>query len=339
MSLRGYILTGWQQPGLLNYLLWPLSLFYRLMVYLRRAGYQAGLLRSGRIAVPIIVVGNLSVGGSGKTPLVICLVEALKQAGFKPGVVSRGYGGHGPFPLLLDDNCTANQCGDEPLLIQQRTSVPVAVAPRRTDALALLQQAGVNVVISDDGLQHYAMQRDIEICLLDQTRPQHNQFLLPAGPLREPLSRLDGVDMVVEHHSLPSATSRSGFTMYLQPGTPKRVTDDTEIDFDPQSVHWHAVAGIGQPERFFLSCEKLGWQIERHAYADHHPFIEQDISYGDERPTIMTEKDAVKCRAFAGPEVFYLPVDAKLSAEFTDKIISDLTALQNVYECDVDENR
>lgn len=303
----------WYQRHPVRWLLWPVSLLYGLVTALRRTCYRRGWLRSERLPVPVIVVGNITVGGTGKTPLVVWLVEYLRQRGWQPGIISRGYRGrslHWPRRVSADSN--PDEVGDEPVLLAQRLSCPLAVGPSRVDAARdLLADSSVNIIVSDDGLQHYALARDIEIVVVDAQRQLGNGLLLPAGPLREPEQRLREVDCVVINggnaprpamHMLSSAVVRLD-------GKESRLLRD----FSGKAVL--GVAGIGNPDRFFAALREAGLQVVPRSLPDHHRFRPADIDAPDNMDVIMTEKDAVKCRAFAGPRHWYLKVEAKLSAE------------------------
>lgn len=284
-----------------------------------------------RVEVPVIVVGNISVGGTGKTPLVIWLIEQLRQWGFRPGVLSRGYGGKAEhYPLRVTENTPAEVCGDEPLLIALRTGAPVMVAPDRvTAARALLRSGEVDVLVTDDGLQHYRLARDLEFCVVDGQRGLGNAALLPAGPLREPASRLGQVDWVaVNGEGFEPPEQGFRFTLAGEPvaaliGGASRALADFESPV-------HAVAGIGNPERFFASLEAEGLSIIRHAFADHHRFTAADLAFGDTLDVIMTEKDAVKCRAFADARCWYRPVSAQLSARDEERVRQSCLALRQI---------
>ncbi|MGO4503454.1 MULTISPECIES: tetraacyldisaccharide 4'-kinase [unclassified Dyella] len=294
----------------------PLSWLYGAITALRRALYRAGILRSTRLTVPVIVIGNLSVGGTGKTPLTIALAEGLRERGYTPGVVSRGYGGTQKLPLLLDASAEPSQVGDEPCLI--RTSgVPVAVGRDRPAAAKLLIDAGCDIVIADDGLQHYALARDLEICVIDGVRRFGNGRLLPAGPLREPMSRLQQVDYRVCNGG---AVAPGDIAMELRGGMARALVDDHAqplADFADQTVH--AVAAIGNPARFFASLRAQGLQVIEHPFPDHHAFVPNDFPF-DGKPVLMTEKDAVKCRTFAQAHWWSVPVRAVLPKAFFDDI-------------------
>jgi tetraacyldisaccharide 4'-kinase len=277
-----------------------------------------GLASSHRAGVPVIVVGNLTVGGSGKTPLVMWIAEHLHARGLSPGIVSRGYGGVAEAPREATIASDPAEVGDEPMLLARRSGCPVWVGPDRIAVIAALrsQHPDCNVVILDDGLQHYRLARDIEIAVVDG-RGFANGFLLPAGPLREPPSRLGSVHAVIAHDIDKAELQRYAgttplFAMTLQGEEVHRVTDARERrsvrTFAGQRVH--AVAGIGDPARFFRYLERFGVQPVEHPFPDHHPFAAADLEFGDDAPVLMTEKDAVKCKRFAKPHHWILPVSA-----------------------------
>jgi tetraacyldisaccharide 4'-kinase len=298
----------------------PLSLLYGAITALRRALYRMGILRSVRLTVPVIVIGNLSVGGTGKTPLTIALAEGLRERGYTPGVVSRGYGGTQKLPLLLDASAEPSHVGDEPCLIRA-SGVPVAVGRDRPAAAKLLIDAGCDVVIADDGLQHYALARDLEICVIDGVRRFGNGRLLPAGPLREPMSRLQQVDYRVCNGG---AVAPGDITMELHGGMARALVDDHAkplADFAGQTVH--AVAAIGNPARFFASLRAQGLRVIEHPFPDHHAFVPNDFPF-DGKPVLMTEKDAVKCRTFAQAHWWSVPVRAVLPKALFDDIAARL---------------
>lgn len=303
----------------------PLAALYGAVVRLRGWLYRIGVMRSVRLPIPVVVVGNLSVGGTGKTPLTIALVEALRARGYRPGVVSRGYGGRRRAPLLLGDTPDPAEVGDEPCLIRA-TGVPVAIGRERPVAARLLVDAGCNVVIADDGLQHYALVRDVEICVIDGARRFGNRRLLPAGPLREPLARLERVDFRVCNGAEPAPGE---FSMQLQTGEAVALHDGEHrglAAFAGQRVH--AVAAIGNPSRFFASLRTAGIGPIEHAFADHHDFVAGDLDFGDSLPVLMTDKDAVKCRRFARQHWWRVPVRAQLPVAFYDALAARLERLR-----------
>lgn len=306
---------AWYQGHPLLYLLWPLSCLFTFMSACRRRYYHAGKTRQQSLPGPVMVVGNITLGGTGKSPLVIWLVERLKQAGYHPGVVSRGYGGRAPYyPYLVDQRSTVAQSGDESWMIQRRTGVPCMVDPDRARAAEqLFKQQGCDVIVSDDGLQHYRLPRLIEIAVIDADRKLGNGLCLPAGPLREPPRRLASVDYVVINGG---PGEKGAYAMRLEPSALYRVAD--VLNDKKKAVpmlrgeHVHAVAGIGNPERFFDTLGSLGYQLQIHPFADHHDFSESDLNFGDDKSIIMTEKDAVKCYGLAKVNAYYLCVEAQL---------------------------
>jgi tetraacyldisaccharide 4'-kinase len=303
-----------RSPWLL--LLTPVSLVFRVAVWLRRLAYRSGLARSHRVAVPVIVVGNITVGGTGKTPLVAWLAGYLQSKGYRPGIIARGYGGRATrWPQQVRPDSDPNIVGDEAVLLAGITQCPMAVAPNRVAAArALIEHSNCNVIISDDGLQHYALQRDVEIAVIDGIRRFGTGFSLPAGPLREPVKRLQEVDLVVVN-GLGSGLEHR---MRMLPGKACNLKDRARSQelsgFRGQAVH--AVAGIGNPERFFQTLQQAGMRVQGHAFPDHHRFTPADIGFGDGKPVLMTEKDAVKCRHFASENDWFVPVRVELPAEF-----------------------
>jgi len=279
-----------------------------------------------RLPVPVVVVGNLSVGGTGKTPLTIWLVEFLRAAGYKPGVVSRGYGGRRQNqPLAVFADSDPLEAGDEPVLIARRTGCPVYVFPRRFEAgQALLAACACDILIADDGLQHYALARDVEIAVIDGQRRFGNGFCLPAGPLREPPERLGEVDLIVcRGAAVPGEYPLSlacGAAVNLSDGALQRPL----ADFGGMKLR--AVAGIGHPQRFFDDLHAAGLDFEARAFADHHRFSAEDLGLGDGVDVLMTEKDAVKCRGFANGRLWSVPLRAQLPPAFGERLLQLLKA-------------
>lgn len=326
VSIADDLQRGWYRPGAKPpWWTRPPAAVYGCAAGLRRSLYQRGWLKTTRLPVPVIVVGNITVGGAGKTPLVIALVEALRARGFRPGVVSRGYGGNAHHaPRLLDASPDATQVGDEPALIRLRTGVPVAIGADRPAAARLLLDQGVEVIIADDGLQHYKLARDLEICVVDGVRRFGNERLLPAGPLREPVTRLRDVDFVVCNGGEP----RNGevpMCLQLRDAVPLADPARAQPLADFARTRVHAVAGIGNPSRFFDALRACGIEVVEHPAPDHHRFTQADLHFGDDLPVLMTEKDAVKCRAFAACGWRSVPVNAELPASFFDAIASRIT--------------
>lgn len=301
-----------------------LAVLYGGVTALRRAAYRRGWARSRHPGVPVVVVGNIVAGGSGKTPLVIAIIERLRAAGWTPGVASRGHGRNDAATARwVEAGSHATQVGDEPLLIARRTGVKVRVDRDRVAAANALAAAGCDVVVCDDGLQHYRLARDIEIDVQDARRRYGNGRLLPAGPLREPIERVaDCTFRVVNAGTAGEAEAQqaSAFGEWpmrlsaacVRPLHGGRVQPLSA--FAGQRVH--AVAGIGDPERFFATLRDAGVAVVPHAFADHHAYVPEDFAFASPLPILMTEKDAVKCTAFADARMHAVPVDAQLPAAF-----------------------
>ncbi|ELZ0054073.1 tetraacyldisaccharide 4'-kinase [Salmonella enterica] len=318
----------WSGESPLWRLLLPLSWLYGLVSGAIRLSYKLGFKRAWRAPVPVVVVGNLTAGGNGKTPVVIWLVEKLQQRGVRVGVVSRGYGGKAAaYPLLLTPETTTAEAGDEPVLIYQRTGAPVAVAPERAAAVkAILAAHNVQIIITDDGLQHYRLARDIEIVVIDGVRRFGNGWWLPAGPMRERASRLKTVDAAIVN----GGVARAGeIPMQLAPGLAVNLRTGARCDV-AQLSNLVAMAGIGHPPRFFATLEACGAHPQKCVpLADHQTLAPADVQalVGEGQTLVMTEKDAVKCRAFAEDNWWFLPVDARLSGEQPDKLLEHITSL------------
>ncbi len=305
----------WQSHGLVPWLLQPLCWLFALVTAIRRLAYRRGLLRSVCLPVPVIIVGNVSVGGVGKTPVVLAVVNALRAAGYQPGILSRGYGARQSG--LVTANSDPTQLGDEPVLLAQRSGCLVSVHPDRVAAGSVLLTAmpGCDVLICDDGLQHYRLQRNIEIAVVRRPEGIGNGHVLPAGPLREPLSRLQSVDLVIESGDLPvNQTTIPCYFLHLQPGPWTAVhneachTDAAHLKTQPLV----AVAGIAHPQRFFERLHAMGLVFETQVFADHHAYSQADFARFAGKTLLMTEKDAVKCRRLHLPQAWYLPVQAEL---------------------------
>ena len=307
----------------------PLSWMYRSVIWLRRQAYASGLLSRYRAPVPVVVVGNLSVGGTGKTPLVIWLAKHFQAAGYKPGIISRGYlGKANSWPQQVRADSDPAMVGDEAIVIARRTGLPLAVGPRRADNIqALLRYADCDIIISDDGLQHYRLHRDVEILLVDGVRRFGNGKCLPAGPLREPLSRLRDIDLLVNN----GIAGRGEFKMetkashlYALDGSRSPVALEA---FAGQSVN--AVAGIGHPERFFDLLRVSGMRVIKHPFPDHHAFQGNDLAFDQSLPIVMTEKDAVKCEHFKLANAWYLPIEVTMPQVFEHRLHGMLEGVKN----------
>lgn len=318
----------WYRLSALSLALWPASLLFRLLLELRRLGYRSGVLRTLRLPVPVIVVGNLVAGGTGKTPLVLWLAAMLKRHGRSPGIVSRGYRGSATGPMEVSADSPFSLVGDEPLLLARAAVCPVWIGRDRFAAAAGLLGAhpGCDVLILDDGLQHYALARDIEIAVEDE-RGAGNGLLLPAGPLREPESRR--VDAWVVN-AAPPRTHDPCFRMDLRGDQFRRVA--APHDSMPAAAlagkQLHAIAAIGNPKRFFDHLARLGLKSVNHAFPDHHAYRAGDLDFGDCDALLMTGKDAVKCEAFAQEHWYALQVEAELAPAFSEFILAKLNGLQ-----------
>jgi len=312
----------WYKDAFLGVWLMPLGFLFRDVIRFRRFLYRLGVLKSYTLPVPVIVVGNITVGGTGKTPLIIFLAEILKESGYRPGIISRGYGGKAEsWPQWVSAESDPKLVGDEALLIAKQTGCPMVVGPLRVEAAkALLKQADCNVILSDDGLQHYALNRTIEIAVIDGERRFGNGYCLPAGPLREPIERLQSVDLVVLNGQ---EAEENQFTMQLVGNTLINLVTGEQKSLDElKGVECHALAGIGNPERFFEVLASAGLIFKSQSFPDHYQFQNHDIQYSDNKPVLMTEKDAVKCSAFAGIKHWYLPVKAVPETGFTEQLLN-----------------
>lgn len=318
MSLGERLVRAWYQGHPALGLLAPLEALYRRVARRKRQRFLAGQGSIHRAPVPVIVVGNLTVGGTGKTPMILWLIGHLRARGLRVGVVSRGYGATPPsLPWRVRATDTAAVAGDEPLLIVQRTGVALVTDPDRGRAVErLLAEERLDVILSDDGLQHYRLARDLELVMVDAARGFGNGRCLPAGPLREPLERLAEVDAVI--HNGAAVDPADGFGLTLQPSAliNLRSGEPRPLDFFPPGQRLHALAGIGNPGRFFATLEGLHWQPLPHAFADHATYSAAELAFTPALPLVMTEKDAVKCRSFAAADWWYLAVDAQPSAAF-----------------------
>lgn len=342
-SLTDFFVDIWYGTSKKKYLFLPVTIIYRVFLSLRNVLYRTSVFKKHAFKVPIIVVGNITVGGTGKTPLVIALVNRLREEGFRPGIVSRGYGSRAPaYPYFVDSRSLVKYAGDEPLLIASRTGAPVTIDAHRYRAVDyLIKHHACNVILTDDGLQHYALARDIEIVVIDGGRRLGNGHCLPMGPLREPPSRLNAADYIVFNGDLDSierATEQSIIQaakrsrMHLKAGDFETLDGKNHVSAGDWvlSRHVHAVAGIGNPQRFYRTLQELGFTVIEHGFTDHHQFTESDFNFSDDLPIIMTEKDAVKARTLQGlKNCWALPVEADLEPEFTQSLLDRLHRLYN----------
>lgn len=318
MAMSDRLLKAWYEGHPALTLLRPLESLYRRIVARKRARFVAGEGDIYQSPVPVVVVGNITVGGTGKTPLILWLIEHCRRSGVRVGVVSRGYGAKPPrLPWRVEASHSADVAGDEPLLIVQRCGVPLMIDPDRSRAVkALLASEPLDLILSDDGLQHYRLARDLELVLIDAARGLGNRHCLPAGPLREPVERLHSVDALLYNGA--GSDRDDGFAFRLQPSALINLQTGERrcVEHFAPGQRVHAVAGIGNPQRFFNTLETLHWQPIPHAFADHAPYSAEVLNFTPSLPLVMTEKDAVKCRAFARPDWWYLAVDALPSPAF-----------------------
>lgn len=342
-SFSERLITIWYADQRPHFFLRLLSSIYKRVMLIRGWLYRRQIFRATHFSIPVIIVGNLTVGGNGKTPLVAWLAEWLKREGFNPGIISRGYGGRSPiWPQAVTECSDPRLVGDEAVMLVQQTGCPMWVGPKRVQAVhSLLNQHACNVIISDDGLQHLALGRNIEVVLIDGMRGFGNGYCLPAGPLREPEERLMTTDFCVINTSeqSPTATAQSFsqklkyknlsaspvYSMQLKPLNLRRVMDPTQSLTLEQLIAQlgtskipdiHALAGIGNPERFFQLLTDLGLKFTQHIFLDHHFFNREDIALTPHGMVIMTEKDAIKCRSFADERHWFLPVTAVMDENF-----------------------
>ena len=305
-------------------LLFPLSAIFFLIFFIRKYLYQFNFLKSFKLNVPVIVIGNITLGGTGKTPLIIHLAKELKKNGYYPGIVSRGYGSRVIGAIEVNQKSNINEVGDEPILIQKHTHMPVFVSKDRAMAAKALikKYKKIDVILSDDGIQHYRLMRDVEVLVIDGTRGFGNGYLLPAGPLRELKHKLNDVDAIVCNHKKVIDGSylmkyKSEFLINLKT---KQKIPLSEVSLS----NIHAIAGIGNPDRFFNDLKSLGLVFNSSAYQDHYRFTKKDFKTMAGKNIIMTEKDAVKCEKFAQDNFWYLPVDVDINSKFTNVILKKL---------------
>ncbi|WP_153100938.1 tetraacyldisaccharide 4'-kinase [Paraburkholderia hayleyella] len=326
-TLETHLTRAWQQRGPLAWALTPLACLFGALTGLRRSAYALGWLKTVQLPVPVVVVGNVTVGGTGKTPSVIALVEALRHAGFTPGVVSRGYGVKLHRPTAVTAASQASAAGDEPVLIARRTGAPVWVHPDRVAAAQALCAAHpqVDVIVSDDGLQHYRLKRDVEIVVFDH-RLGGNGFLLPAGPLREPLSRQRDATLINNPYDRVLPPWPNTFALDLTPGEAWHLDDPALrrplTQFDSERVL--AAAGIGAPERFFATVRAAGLTPRTQALPDHYAFASNPFASADADTILITEKDAVKLAAWHDARIWVVPVDAVLDPRLIAFVVEKL---------------
>ena len=322
-SSRSFVVDSWYNKSFWLYLLYPFSILFSYLTSRRRRKFLKNKTESFSAKIPIIVVGNLTIGGTGKTPLVKYIASELIKRGYKPGIVSRGYGGKFKETLKVDSNTSVKQTGDEAQILS-KLNIPFYIDKNRVRAVEkIIENHDCDVIISDDGLQHYKMKRDIEIAVIDGKRRFGNKLTFPAGPLRESIKRLSSVDFVVNNSG---PTEENEFLMSISPSEFVHLKSGKSYGVEDWPMHnqVHAVAGLGNPGRFFDLLDKLGFDIVRHPYPDHHNFDSSDLFYLDHLPIIMTEKDASKCKDFDNNKIWYLKIDADVNNKFIDQLQSKL---------------
>ena len=332
--MSDWLQKQWFCKSLWHLLLLPLACVYLELAHFRKLLFKLNVFKSYALPVPVIVVGNISVGGTGKTPAVIYLAHQLRLAGYYPGIISRGYGRSNSLVQAVSLSSTPEQVGDEPLLIATRTRCPVFVGNDRVAAGAALlkQHPEVNVIISDDGLQHYRLKRSMEVAVVDADRGVGNGFLIPAGPLRESVARLSLVDVVIVNGDLAALKlqlpNKNLFSM--------RLVGETFLSLDGKqkkpaqyfkNKKLVAVAGIGNPDRFFGHLRTMHLDFQSQAFPDHHLFCLDDFASFKSKTILMTEKDAVKCRAFQDADIWMLPVDAMIEPGLMKNILNKLSRI------------
>ncbi|MDO9241224.1 MAG: tetraacyldisaccharide 4'-kinase [Methylicorpusculum sp.] len=310
----------WYKDDLFGLIMMPLGFIYRDIARFRRFLYRIGLLKTHKLSVPVVIVGNLTVGGTGKTPLIIWMAQVLQQNGYRPGIISRGYGGQSEaWPQMVDLNSDPRRVGDEPVLLARHSGCPVAVGPDRVaTARMLLENSACTVILSDDGLQHYALARTIEIVVIDGERRFGNGYCLPAGPLRESQDRLSEVDLVVVNGVKSDETH---FDMRVVGDDAVNLVSGAQVPLtDFTSAPCYAVAGIGNPARFFDMLANKGVTPICLKFPDHYQYSAKDLP-NDGNPVLMTEKDAVKCQSFAKDNYWFVPVAANLEPDFAKRFL------------------
>ncbi|MED5530625.1 MAG: tetraacyldisaccharide 4'-kinase [Pseudomonadota bacterium] len=329
-----FLETAWYKKARWLILLWPFSMIYRMVVVLLRKKHQSNNDLQ-KLSVPVIVIGNISVGGTGKTPLLIALANILKSKGINPGIISRGYGGKAAtYPLEVSLETNVTECGDEAILLAEKTGCPIVVAPDRKKALkSLIEKHAVDIVLSDDGMQHYRLSRDLEICVIDGKRLFANGFCFPAGPLREPIKRLTEVDFIVINGktSEQSGMLQSAAEMIVEPKFLVNLLTEEKRPFSGAPFNMgsvvQAVSAIGNPQRFYDLLDELPYRMKKFSFPDHFLYSEEDFLSMDldhHQPIVMTEKDAIKCRGFAQSNYWYLLTEVSLPQSFTDDFVTQV---------------
>jgi len=310
--------------SLVSLLLLPFSVVFLLIYFVRKIFYRFNFLRSFKLKIPVIVVGNITSGGTGKTPLIIYLANELKKNGYRPGIISRGFGSKSAGAIEVSQKIDVADVGDEPMLIQKHTHLPVFVSKDRVSAAKALfkKYKKTDVILSDDGIQHYRLKRDIEVLVIDGTREFGNGYLLPAGPLREFSSKLKTVDAIVCNHKKVIGGS---YLMKYKGNFLINLKTNKKIHLNNLRLkNIHAIAGIGNPNRFFDYLKTFNIEFNSSVFEDHYRFSKKDFRNINDKNIIMTEKDAVKCQKFSRKNFWYLPVTAEVDSKFIDVILKKL---------------
>jgi tetraacyldisaccharide 4'-kinase len=334
--MRGALTQLWYGNARGAVLLAPLAILYGMVTSLRRRAYELGLLRAYGVGCPVIIVGNLTVGGTGKTPLVAWLAQQLQAHGYRVGIVSRGYGSRAKSARLVDANSAWQEVGDEPLWLAQTTGCLTAVGADRVAAGRLLSACGINVIVSDDGLQHLRLVPDCRIAVVDGERGFGNGRLLPAGPLREPIGALRHADAVVVNGDAHRAAALAGnaplIQMQLVLSSVRALAGGARRTLESfQGTRVHAVAGIGHPARFFRALAACGIDVIEHAFPDHHALVASELEFGDDLPVLMTEKDAVKCRGLADARLWCVPATVQMTDAHSHELLARVVGCLTTY--------
>ena len=321
-----FVVDSWYKKSLWLYLLYPFSLIFSYLTSRRRRKFLKNKISAYSAEIPIVVVGNLTIGGTGKTPLVKYIATELSNKGYKPGIVSRGYGGRFKETLQVTDQTSVKETGDEALILA-KLNFPFYIDKNRVRAVKnLVANHDCDIIISDDGLQHYQMGRNIEIAVIDGKRRFGNNLTFPAGPLRESKKRLESVDFIINNSG---PTEEGEYLMNISPSKFVHLKSGKSYTVENWPMHnqVHAVAGLGNPGRFFDLLDKLGFDLIRHPYPDHHNFSSSDIFYLDHLPIVMTEKDASKCKDFDNNKIWYLTIDADVNNKFIDELDNKIKSI------------
>ena len=311
-TFHQWFIKVWYQGSNWKYILKPLSWIFYVFISLRILLYEKGFMKIHRSNYPIIIVGNIAVGGTGKTPITMWLANHFIGMGYRPAVLTRGYKGKiGDIPIEVSKESNPEIVGDEAIMIASKLKCPVIAHPDRNLSLGYVSDKNIDFIISDDGLQHYQMDRDYEILIIDNERMYGNNLLLPAGPLREPISRLSRVNLILKNVECEDVENDNNRFRLVGKTAINLITGDSRLVVDFVSTKIHAVAGIGNPDRFFRSLRKSGLDIYEHPFEDHRKYKSSDLNFNDEHEIIMTEKDMVKCKRFANPRMWFIPVEVQ----------------------------